>query len=147
MARVVRTQQPDEGFLLRLAQEYENAKSFAESAQKRADELKAQLSATVDSQGTPDDKGNLWLNVGRYALKRERRVSKSLNTGNVQTWAEQHGCWEDVTRIERVVDEDKLLKMAWEIPDIADDIAALYTEKEIWAFRFTENKIASQEDI
>ena len=147
MARVVRPQQAEDGFVLRLAQEYEKAKSFAESAQKRSDELKAQLSAQVDSNGTPDDKGNLWLNVGNYALKRERRVSKSLNTAAVSFWAEQHGCWEDVTRIERVVDEDKLLKMAWELPELADDIASLYTEKEIWAFRFTENKIASQEEL
>lgn len=131
---------PDSDFLSRLADEYYEAKKFAEAAAKRADELKKQLSAAVDSAGVPDHKGNLWLNAGSYELKRERRVSSSLDEHGIEAWAKENALWQDISQtVERVV-EDKVLTLAFERPDLAPSISPFFVEKEVWAFKISPTK-------
>jgi hypothetical protein len=130
----------DSQHLARLAEEYDKAKKFADAAQKRADALKKELSEIVDAQGVVDHSGHRWLKVGAYNLKRERRVSKSLDTKAAETWAKEEGVWDQVSRVVEVLEEDDLLTLSWERRDLADAIAKLYAEREVWAFRLLENK-------
>lgn len=130
----------DPEYLARLTEEYERAREFAESAMRRADELKSQLSKFVEQYGQEDEKGNLWLPAGVSELKRERRVSRKLNAVSAEIWAKNNNLWDVVSEVVEQVSEDKLLNLAWETTKYADDIADLYQEKITWAFKVIENK-------
>lgn len=141
MATIKRTQPTqDPEYLTRLAAEFSKAKKFAEEATKRADMLKKELSAAVDSAGVPDHKGNLWLTAGPFELKRERRVSSSLDEHGIEVWAKENAVWKDISQtVERVV-EDKVLTLSFERPDLAPSISSFFVEKEVWAFKLAEAK-------
>lgn len=139
--KVVRhTETPTPEFLARLVTEYTEAKAFAESAAKRADALKAELSAITDHFGQPDEKGSLWLSSGQYSLKRERRSSVNLNHDKTESWAKDKGLWGEVSEVVERLNEDKLMSLAWERADLSDEIRSLYGERVVWAFKVVEDK-------
>jgi hypothetical protein len=125
----------DEAFNLRLVQEYKGAKEMAESAKKRADGIKAQLIVLVDEQGYEGENGHRWFEVGEFRLKRERRVSKSFDSAACEAWAKETGLWDNVSEVVEVLNEDKVLALAWDDPEIRDEIERFYVEKETWAFK------------
>jgi hypothetical protein len=139
--KIVRETRPDGQYLARLADEYANAKAFAEKATARADELKSELARVTDELGQQDNKGNIWLQAGKYDLKRERRLSRSLDLSHAETWARDNGVWGEVSEIKAVLSEDLLLGWAWDHPDKTDEVQALYKEKEVWAFKLSEAKV------
>lgn len=145
---IIRRQAPDID-LPTLARKYEEAKEFAEKATAHADHLKKMLSEAVDKQGTADDKGHLWLDAGPYDLKRERRVSKSLDSKAAMKWLEEQGgdIYDDVVEQVPTVNEDRLLALAWETPELAEEVGSLFKEKEIWAFKLTKKKGYDDEDF
>lgn len=130
----------DPEYVARLTEEYEKARAFAESAARRADDLKAQLSKFVEMYGQEDEKGNLWLPAGGPELKRERRTSRKLDTVAAEIWAKGNDLWNVVSEVVEQVSEEKLLSLAWETTKYADEIADLYQEKVTWAFKVVENK-------
>jgi hypothetical protein len=132
---------PDTEYVQRLLEEYHNAKQFSDAATKRTDELKSELGKIVEQYGQADDKGHLWVGVGSHALKRERRVSKNLNVDAAETWAKGNGLWEEVSEVVERLSEDRLLSLAWEKPDYAEEIGDLYTDRIIWAFKVVEEKV------
>lgn len=147
MPTVKRSSVPDDPeFISRLAEEFARAKDFADKAAKHAESLKQQLIAIVEAKGDEDDKGHIWLPAGPYDLKRERRVSRSLDTDSAEIWARQNGVWDDVKQVVETVSEDALLGLAWERQDLAPIIASFYKEKEIWAFRLLEKKESNEDE-
>lgn len=141
MTKVIRMgEEPDPEYITRLTEEYEKAREFAESAARRADELKTQLTKFVEEYGVEDDKGSLWLPAGKVDIKRERRVSRSLNTAAAEVWAKDNNVWDVVSETVVQISEDKLLSLAWESEKYSADISDLYKEKIIWAFKVVENK-------
>lgn len=143
MARIIRMgDEVDPDYLERLTEEYLAARDFADKAVKRSEELKSKLATYVDKLGNPDDKGSLWLELGPISLKRERRVSKNLDTRAAESWARQKNVWNQVSEIVEQLNEDKLMALAWESQEYSEDIASLYKEKVIWAFKVVEEKSA-----
>lgn len=140
MPTVKRSVPDDPEFISRLADEFAKAKQFAEKAAKHADALKKQLMEIVEAKGDEDEKGNVWLPAGSYDLKRERRVSRSLDGEEAEIWAKENGVWDDVKQVVETVSEEALLGLAWERQEFAPLIASFYKEKEIWAFRLIEKK-------
>lgn len=124
----------------RLAQEYLDAKRFAESTAKRADELKATLVKDLVDNGVTDDRGHMWCPAGNLQLKRERRVSEVFQTDAATTWAKDNGHWDAVKETIEVLSEDRLLALGWNDQDIANAIKQFYTQKETWAFKVVEQK-------
>jgi hypothetical protein len=90
---------------------------------------------TAVAYGMEDDKGHLWLSVGDAKLKRERRVSRSLDLDSARAWAEENGHWDDIKEVVEVLSEDKLLNLAWVNKDLEETIQSFYIEKETWAFK------------
>jgi hypothetical protein len=134
-------------FLERLAQEFVEAKAFAEKATARADALKKQLSEYVDSHGDPDENGSLWVTVAPgLELKRERRSGRHLQIALAETWAKDHGVWESVREVVEQVSEDNLTTLAWERPELSEDIGNLYGEKVTWAFRVVQKKVNNENE-
>ncbi len=125
----------DVPYLERLASEFKKTKELLADIEKRTNQMKKELSDAVEANGTRDDKGNVWLRVGSLELKRERRISRSLDTASAEKWAADQGLWDQVKQVIEVLDEDKLLALAWDNPDLEDTIQAFYVEKEVWAFK------------
>jgi hypothetical protein len=119
----------------RLAQEFKKSKEAIDMLTKRQNEMKAELIEAVKDQGYEDDKGHKWFKVGDIELKYERRVSRSFDEGAADNWAHDTGRWDDLKRVVEMLDEDKLLALAWEDNDVAETIQAFYVEKETWAFK------------
>lgn len=143
MARIIR-QEPvpaEDNYIERLAEEFMKAKAFSDSATRRTDELKAELSAFVDNHGYADHKGSKWIETkSGVQLKRERRVSVNLNHESAKGWAEQNDLWDQISVAVRMLDEDALATVAWEHPELQSEIQELYSEKESWAFKIVESK-------
>ena len=118
-----------------LVDEYKNHKHMLEMTQKRVDALKADLTQMLVTYGQPDEKGNLWIDMGDLEFKRERRISKSFNSSAAEAWAKQNGHWETVREIVEVLSEDKLLGLAWNNDAIQETIKTFYVEKETWALK------------
>ena len=119
----------------RLAQEFKKSKEAIDMLTKRQNDMKAELIEAVKEQGYEDDKGHKWFKVGDIELKYERRVSRSFNESGAENWAHETGRWDDLKRIVELLDEDKLLALAWENNDVAETIQEFYVEKETWAFK------------
>lgn len=125
----------DESYLERLAEEYKKSKELQEQVEKRTNAIKKELSEAVEAHGTPDDKGHVWLKVGDVSLKRERRVTRSFDTASAEQWARSNNMWDDIKQVIEVVDEDKVLGLAWKDESLAETVRGFYTEKETWAFK------------
>jgi Cu2+-containing amine oxidase len=138
MAKIVRetpTSEFDEAYTRRVVEDYKNHKSMLEQTQKRADALKAELTEMLVAYGNPDEKGNIWIDLGDVELKRERRVSKSFNSSAAEAWAKENGYWDTVKEVVEVLSEDKLLGLAWNSEDIQEKVKTFYVEKETWALK------------
>jgi hypothetical protein len=139
MAQIVREtpagQEYDSVTLRKLIEEYKNHKALIESTQKRVDGFKESLTTYLTSFGKPDEKGNLWIELGDVELKRERRISKSFNSSAAEAWAKQNGHWDTVKEVIEVLSEDKLLGLAWNDDAIQELIKSFYVEKETWALK------------
>ena len=119
----------------RLTQEFKKSKEAIDALTKRQNEMRAELVNAIMANGYEDDKGHHWYKVGDYELKYERRISRSFNSEAAKKWAEETGNWESVKEVVEVLNEDKLLGLAWENPSLADTIQSFYTERETWAFK------------
>lgn len=135
MASIHRTPTELPVSLERLAEEYEKAKDFEDTARRRSQELKEKLVTALKADGNPDHKGSLWLNAGNYDLKHERRVSVQLDADALKEWAIDKGIWDKISEVMEVLVEDKVVTLAYERPDLAPNINEFYTEKEVWAFK------------
>lgn len=139
MTRIIKRQEETEElnieYVQRLAEEYKQTKGVLEDIEKRANSLKKELNDIVIEHGVADDKGHLWVQVGDTKLKRERRVTRSFDTGSAKTWAEENGHWDSVKEVVEVISEDKLLNLAWTDKDLEETIQGFYIEKESWAFK------------
>jgi len=125
----------DAVYVGKLAEEFKKSKEALAVIETRTNALKKELSDIVDTYGAPDDSGNKWVRIDDLQLKRERRVSRTLNLEAVREWAEANGHWDAIKQVIEVVDEDKLLGLAWNDEDVADQIEKMYVVKEVWAFK------------
>jgi hypothetical protein len=138
MAKIVRetpVSDFNEEHARRVVADYKNHKSLLEQTQKRADALKAELTEMLIAHGNPDEKGNIWIDLGDVELKRERRISKSFNSSAAEAWAKENGHWDTVREVVEVLSEDKLLGLAWNNEDIQEKVKTFYVEKETWALK------------
>jgi len=131
----------DEVYLSRLVEEYIKAKEFSDSAVKRTEEMKKELSNIVDIDGYTDHVGHKWIETpSGVQLKRERRVSINLDHSAAQDWAQAKDLWEEISIPVRMLDEDALATLALDRPELQSEIQSLYKEKETWAFKVIEPK-------
>ena len=93
----------------------------------------------VGGVGTGQPKDGIEAGDGARGLQasslRERRISRSLDVTAVEQWAREGEYWDDIKKVIEVVDEDNLVKFAWEHKDQSDIVTAFYVEKETWAFK------------
>lgn len=125
----------DTAYIERLVDEFKKNKELQEQVEKRTTSLKKELTEYVSNFGSADDKGHMWLEVGDLKLKKERRVSRSLDTSKATEWAKENGYWDEIKEVIEVLSEDKLLGLAWGDDDMEAIVQSMYIEKEVWAFK------------
>lgn len=122
-----------------ITREYQDLKDLIDKYTIRLNSLKKELSDQVDEFGSEDEKGNKWLPLGNFQLKRERRASVSFDTKTAEVWAKGKGLWADVVETIEVVSEDKVLSLGWRDEELKKDIDSMYTTKESWAFKVLDS--------
>lgn len=125
----------NEQHYIKLVEDFVSQKKLLSQLEARVEKMKKELSTLVETHGTADDSGHIWLNVGGHELKRERRVSKSFNSSQAEEWAKEQGHWDDVKEVVERISEDKLLALAWNNKTLLPEVQAFYVEKETWAFK------------
>lgn len=129
------SEQLDEEYYVGMLRDFVSQKKLLSQLESRVEKIKKELSSLVEQHGTADDSGHVWLSLGGWELKRERRVSKSFNSAQAEEWAREQGLWDDVKEVVERISEDKLLGLAWNDKTLLPTLQTFYTEKETWAFK------------
>lgn len=139
MAKIVREetaqQEMDKDYIRKTLEEYRNSKALMDGLEKRMSGYKDALIAILNQYGKPDEKGHMWVEFEDIEIKRERRVSRSFNASAAEAWAKENGHWDTVKEVIEVVNEDKILGLAWNNDELQEIIKTFYAEKETWALK------------
>jgi len=139
MAKIVREetaqQEMDKDYIRKTLEEYRNSKVLMDGLEKRMAGYKDALISILTQYGKPDEKGHLWVEFEDIEIKRERRVSRSFNASAAEAWAKENGHWDTVKEVIEVVNEDKVLGLAWNDEALQEIIKTFYAEKETWALK------------
>jgi hypothetical protein len=125
--------------LLGTVKQYVNLKRRIDDLTKEQSVLKTELSDLVDKQGETDDKGHVWLPLpeevdGVVSLKRERRVSQSLDMDAAILILTQKGLAERCIKPIPTVAEDEVMAALYEGKLTEEDVDAMFPKKITWAF-------------
>lgn len=125
--------------LLGTVKQYVTLKRRIDDLTKEQGVLKSELSEIVDKQGEVDDKGHLWLQLpeeveGVASLKRERRVSQSLDMDAAIVILTQKGLAERCIKPVPTIAEDEVMAALYEGKLTEEDVDAMFPKKVTWAF-------------
>lgn len=119
----------------RMIEEYLNHQHHIDVLQKTVDQYKGSLATMIQEGGQEDEKGNQWLQIGKFFLQRQRREGKRvLNKEKAEAWAKEKGIWESVSQTVEVLDEDAILGYVFECRDdgqTEEEFADLYDPPRI----------------
>lgn len=114
--------------------EYRMLKERADKLNALIDPIKKRLLAEVEARGTEDDKGHYWYTVGGEALQRQKRVTIKVDMDAAEGLLSKRGLWDDCTKWERVLDEDKLLAHLYDERLSKSDMDIIFPKSTSWAF-------------
>lgn len=118
--------------------EYLNMKALADQAAERLAKQKALLMEYVEANGVEDEKGHRWVEVdGVGSIKRERRVSSSMDTDYAEEWLKENGLYEECTTTIVVLDEDEILAKIFDETIPPKVAKRMFAERESFAFKAT----------
>lgn len=128
-----------------LINQYLQFRKGREGLQKNEDIIKKSLMELLADEVDPDEKGNRVFDLpepvdGIKGVKRERRVSQIMDENYALELIKKYGLEATCLQTITVINEDGILaaNFAGDIPD--DDISALYSEKESFAFVLVKDK-------
>ena len=128
-----------------LISQYLQFRKGREGLQKNEDVVKKSLMDYLSEEVEPDERGNRVFELpqpidGVKGVKRERRVSQVMDENYALEIIKKYGLESTCLQTITVISEDGLLaaNFAGDIPD--SDIAALYSEKESFAFVLIKDK-------
>lgn len=135
-----------EEFFGKALAEYNSSRLLRENATKMENKYKASLMENLAVFGEEDERGSRWWKfnppVNSYdgrkvytSIKRERRVSRSLDTDRAEIWLRANKLYDSCVTLEPVFDEDLMLALNFNdmIPD--DVLDSFYDENVTWAFK------------
>jgi hypothetical protein len=128
-----------------LIKQYLQFRKGREGLQKNEDHVKKSLMESLTYEVEADEKGNSFIYLpepmdGVEAVKRERRVSQILDEDAALELIKKYGLEEDCLETITVLNEDGLLAANFAGVIADDEIAALYSEKETYAFILVKEK-------
>lgn len=116
-----------------------------EALEDRESALKKDVQEYIDANGYEDDKGHIWLDLDEPVdvagfgtvkqLKRERRVSQSVDEDEAEAILKAKALWDQCTATIVVLDEEEIRKAHFK-GELSDaDIDAIFPSKITWAFK------------
>lgn len=114
-------------------------KNKIDDATKELSKVKSYLSDLVDTDGEADDKGHLWYQLpeevdGYVSLKRERRVSQSLDLDEAERILKEKGLDSRCFVTMPVLNEDEVMACLYEGLLTEEDVDTMFPKKITWAF-------------
>jgi hypothetical protein len=130
----------------KLVREYLKSRRLRESAAEMENKFKKELMVLLETYGEKDDRGSSYLRMDDEvydprtdepvaSVKRERRVSQSIDEDAAEEILKDLGLYDRCTTTITVLDEDAILSLNFsgELPDEA--VQRMYSEKESFAFK------------
>jgi hypothetical protein len=140
MPKVVTRDLPQqEDGLIQKVRQFLSVKGRINDLSKEESTLKAELSALVDAEGEPDEKGNLWYPLpqevnGVVSLQRQRKVSQRLDEEVAQKILQDKKLTERCYKMVPVLDESEVMACLYEELLTEEDIDAMFPKSVSYAF-------------
>ena len=110
---------------------------------KENNKIKAELSDLVDTDGIPDEKGHLLYDLpqtiaGVTALKRQRRVSQSLDSGVADKILKDKGIYDRCYKMVPTLDESEVMACLYDELLTEEEIDEMFPKSVSYAFYIVE---------
>jgi len=110
---------------------------------KENNKIKAELSDLVDTDGIPDEKGHLLYDLpqtiaGLTALKRQRRVSQSLDSGVADKILKDKGIYDRCYKMVPTLDESEVMACLYDGLLTEEEIDEMFPKSVSYAFYIVE---------
>lgn len=120
--------------------EYLMVKQSLDVLEKRQSELRNVIFDKLDSDGEPDEKGNVFLELpeevdGVARLEKQKRVSRKLDETTAEEIINEKNLQDKLFKTVVVVDEDEVMAAHYEGLLTEDEIERMFPAKVIWALR------------
>lgn len=139
MPKVIEKENPkDPGFMTKVV-EFVTLRRRIDDMTKQQSAIKSELSELVETEGEPDEKGNLWLRLphevdGFTALQRQRKVSQSLDEDVATELLKTKGLYDRCYTMLPVLKEDEVMACLYEGLLTEEEVDSMFPKKVTWAF-------------
>ena len=139
MPIVIEKENPkDPGFMTKVV-EFITLRSRIDDMTKQQSAIKSELSELVETEGEPDEKGNLWLRLphevdGFTALQRQRKVSQSLDEDTAVEILKSKGLYDRCFTMMPILKEDEVMACLYEGLLTEEEVDSMFPKKVSWAF-------------
>lgn len=141
MVRIAKPQEKtNEEIFLDKTSSFLRLKNTISDLTTEANALRDELAAIVDEIGEEDESGSRWVPLpeegieGFSSLKRERRVSHSVNETVAEEILKANGLYERCFDTVRVLNQDAVMGCLIEGLLTEEDVAEMFPAKVSWAF-------------
>jgi len=140
MPKVVHKELPKtEDQFLSKVREFLGLRSRVEDLTAQRDALKSELSDIVDTDGEPDEKGSLYVQLpeeidGYTALKRQRKVSQSLDSEVAEKLLKEKNLFDRCYVMEPVLKEDEVMACLYDGLLSEEEIDIMFPKRVSFAF-------------
>ena len=142
MVRIVAVEKPDDDPTYDIVQDvrqFLRLKELITRLTAEANQYRDKLSQVVAQHGEEDENGSRWLELpteveGVLSLKRERRVSQTLDPDVAEEILKNKGLVDRCYRMVPTLDEDAVMACLYEDLLTPEDLDAMYPKKITWAF-------------
>lgn len=119
--------------------EFLGLRSRVKDLTAQQDAIKSELSDIVDTDGEPDEKGSLYVYLpeeidGYVALKRERKVSQSLDADTAEKLLKEKGLFDRCYILEPVLKEDEVMACLYDGLLSEEEIDIMFPKRVSYAF-------------
>ena len=120
------------------AKQYAFLKSQLDYLEKQQKELRVKLFEMIDTDGEPDSKGNIVLELpqevdGYVAVTKQRRVTRKIDEEKAAEVIAEHELEDSLYKTIRVIDEDALMAALYDDTLTEEEVEEMYPQSVTWA--------------
>jgi hypothetical protein len=140
MPKVIEKEAPkSENNLVSKVRKFVSLKARIDDMTKEQSVIKKELSDLVDAEGTPDEKGHLWLSLpeevdGYVSLQRQRKVSQKLDEEVANRILTSKKLKDRCYKMVPVLDEAEVMACLYEDLLTEEEIDAMFPKAVSYAF-------------
>ena len=140
MPKVIQNDAPKlEDSLVSKVRKFVSLKARIDDMTKEQSLIKKELSDLVDAEGTPDEKGHLWLPLpedvdGYVSLQRQRKVSQKLDEETARKILKSKGLTDRCYKMVPVLDESEVMSCLYEDLLTEEEIDSMFPKAVSYAF-------------